>query len=112
MKRYHRTVTFRLTKLDEPGEDELRSKLGEVGLHLERVRVDARDVIADISLDAASPEEADDRALAAARFVPAWRVVVTRVDHPSESWWLERQRASAVNGGASLSSPIQARLAS
>ena len=84
MKRYHRTVRFRLTRFDESEEDELRSKLGEAGLRLERIRFEAHDVLLDVSLDADSAEEADNRALEAARFVPAWRVVIASVDPPPE----------------------------
>src|SRR2546426_1890801 len=84
MSRYHRTVRFRLTKLAEPEQDELGRKLRQVGLHLERIRFDARDVLLDVSLEADSAAEADDRAVAAAQFVPAWRVTLARVDPPPE----------------------------
>ena len=77
MKRYHRMLRFKLARL---GEDELRGPLEEGHLRVEQMRVEAHDVLVDVTLDADSPEEADSQALAAVRFIPAWRVAVTRTD--------------------------------
>ena len=67
-------------------QDELCSKLASVGLRLERIGFEGHDVLVDVSLDADSPDEADTRAHAAARFLPAWRVVLTRIDPPQDGW--------------------------
>jgi hypothetical protein len=80
MKRYHRMLRFRLARLEG---DELRGPLEDENLRVEQIRAEAHDVIIDVSLDADSAEEADSRALAAVRFIPAWRVVMTRTDSPT-----------------------------
>ena len=103
MKRYYRTVRFRLARLNKE-EDELRKELGSIGLRAERITFDAHDALVDVSLDADTEEQADDRARAAGKLVLAWRITVTRIAPPRELWSdLEDRRRQA---SATSASPV------
>jgi hypothetical protein len=97
VKRYQRRVRFRISRL-RTTEDELRGELEGVGLRLERLSVGRHDVLVDVSLDAESAEEADARALLAAHLLPAWRVVLERIDPPAApGTGIERDRRRDAN---------------
>jgi hypothetical protein len=110
VKRYYRTVRFRLARLNKE-EDELRDELASIGLRVERITVDAHDVLVDVSLDAETEEEADDRARAAGQLVSAWHVAVTRIEPPRELWSdLEgRRRQVSATSASPIGTPARER---
>ena len=103
VRRYYRTVRFRLARLNKE-EDELRNELGSIGLRAERISFDAHDLLVDVSLDAETEEQADDRARAAGKLVLAWRITVTRIAPPRELWSDLEDRRRQVS--ATSASPV------
>jgi len=103
VKRYYRTVRFRLARLNKE-EDELRHELGSIGLRAERISFDTHDLLVDVSLDAETEEEADGHARAAGQLVRAWRVTVTRTAPPRELWSDLEERRRQVS--ATSASPV------
>jgi hypothetical protein len=81
MSCYRRRVRFRLSQLTT-AEEELATELERLALRLEGISLEGHDVVLDLSVDAESAEAADAQALVAARLIPAWRVVIVRLDSP------------------------------
>jgi hypothetical protein len=67
-------------------DDDTRNELGSIGLRAERISFDAHDLLVDVSLDAETEEQADDRARAAGKLVRAWHITVTRIAPSRELW--------------------------
>ncbi len=104
MSCHRRRVRFRLSQLNT-AEEQLASELERLALRLDRISLEGHDVLVDLSVDAESAEAADAHALVAARLLPAWQVVILRLDSPP-AVGARVERARRDGAGRRLSTPI------